>query len=75
MIKKETKESIERICKIFIASLSGSNGLEDSITLKNFLDSAFMELNERMYAYRICHNIIKERVKQNEEVEDNNNQR
>lgn len=75
MIKKETKESIERICKVFIASLSGSSGLEDSITLRNFLNSTFMELTERMYAYRICHNIIKERIKQNEEVEDNNNQR
>ena len=75
MIKKETKESIERICKVFIASLPGSSGLEDSITLKNFLDSTFMELTERMYAYRICHDIIKEQVKQNEGVEDNSNQR
>lgn len=72
MIKREAKESIERICRVFIDSLAGNNGLDDSITLKNFLDDAFIDVTERMYAYRICLNIIRERIGENGEVKDNN---
>lgn len=62
-MKKEIKEGIERLCDAFIRSLSGEDGLKDSLHLKNLIDDAFKnDLTEKMYAYRYCHNILKENL-------------
>lgn len=61
-LTKENKESIKRLCLVGLQTLKKQDGVNDAFALKKFIDTVFIEIEEREYAYNYLNSYLKEKV-------------
>lgn len=61
-LTKENKESIKRLCLVGLRTLKEQDGVNDAFALKKFIDTVFIEIEEREYAYNYLSSYLKEKV-------------